>query len=50
MTNEVKDKICSKCKRRKYFDRIFGIKFDWRDCKIKCNKKCAKQLKEQKNE
>lgn len=40
MTNEIKDKICHRCKRRKYFARVYDAHFDWRDCPLKCHKKC----------
>lgn len=46
MRDDIKNKICLKCKRRKYFARVFDIQFDWKNCTLKCNKKCADRLKE----
>lgn len=47
MTNEIKDKICRRCKRRRYFVKKWNNDFDWRTCDLICHKKC--KMKEQKN-
>lgn len=49
MRDDIKNKICLKCKRRKYFARVFDMQFDWKNCALKCNKKCADRLKENRN-
>ena len=45
MTEDIKNKICQRCKRRKFLARAYDQHFDWRDCPLECDKKCVKQMK-----